>query len=68
MIDFEAVRRLRVKDGDLLVVPESTKQEDMEVLAEALHIMVPGCKAVIVRGPIAQLDTCAMNKLGWHRR
>lgn len=68
MIDFEAVRRLRVKDGDLLVVPESTEQEDMEVLAEALDIMSPHCKAVIVRGPIAQFNKCAMNKLGWYRR
>lgn len=67
MIDFEAVRKLKVQDGDLLVVPESTEQEDMEVLAEALHLMTPGCRAVIVRGPIAQLDTGAMNKLGWYR-
>jgi hypothetical protein len=67
MIDFDAVRKLKVKDGDLLVVPQSTEQEDMEVLAEALHLMTPGCKVVIVRGPLAQLDTCAMNRLGWYR-
>ncbi|MBH3422851.1 hypothetical protein [Pseudomonas gessardii] len=66
MIDFKAVQKLRVQDGDLLVVPESTEQEDMEVLAEALQIM-NGCRAVIVRGPIIQLDTEHMNKLGWYR-
>jgi len=66
MIDFKAVQKLRVQDGDLLVVPESTEQEDMEVLAEALQIM-NGCRAVIVRGPITQLDTEYMKKLGWYR-
>ena len=67
MIDIDAVKRLSVQDGDLLVVPASTEQEDMEVLAEALHFMIPGCKVVIVRGPVQQLDVGDMNKLGWYR-
>ncbi|MDD0980681.1 hypothetical protein [Pseudomonas shahriarae] len=66
MIDFEAVQKLRVQDGDLLVVPESTEQDDIQVLAEAIQLM-SGARAVIVRGPIKQLDTEAMNKLGWYR-
>lgn len=66
MIDFEAVQKLRVQDGDLLVVPESTEQDDMQVLAEAIQLM-SGARAVIVRGPIKQLDTEAMNNLGWYR-
>ena len=55
MIDFEALQKLRVKDGDLLVVPDSTEQSDMELLAEAIQIM-NGARAVIVRGPIKQLS------------
>lgn len=66
MIDFEAVQKLRVQDGDLLVVPESTEQDDMLRLAECLQLM-NDVRAVIVRGPIKQLDTAAMNKLGWYR-
>lgn len=66
MIDFEAVQKLRVQDGDLLVVPESTEQGDMQLLAEAIQLM-NGARAVIVRGPIKQLDSAAMNKLGWYR-
>ncbi|TKJ63963.1 hypothetical protein PspCFBP13506_05395 [Pseudomonas sp. CFBP13506] len=66
MIDFEALKKLRVKDGDLLVVPESTEQSDMELLGEAIQIM-NGARAVIVRGPIKQLDVADMNKLGWYR-
>ncbi|NMY95633.1 hypothetical protein [Pseudomonas proteolytica] len=66
MIDFEAVQKLRVQDGDLLVVPEFTEQDDMQVLAEAIQLM-NGARAVIVRGPIKQLDTEAMSKLGWYR-
>lgn len=66
MIDFEAIRKLQVQDGDLLVVPESTEQDDMQLLSEAIQLM-SGARAVIVRGPIKQLDTGAMNKLGWYR-
>lgn len=66
MIDYEAIRKLQVQDGDLLVVPESTEQDDMQLLSEAIQLM-SGARAVIVRGPIKQLDTGAMNKLGWYR-
>ena len=66
MIVFKAVQKLRVQDGDLLVVPESTEQEDMVRLAECIQLM-NNARAVIVRGPIKQLDTAAMNKLGWYR-
>ena len=66
MIDFKAVQKLRVQDGDLVVVPESTEQEDMVRLAECIQLM-NNARAVIVRGPIRQLDTAAMNKLGWYR-
>ena len=66
MIDFEAVQKLQVQDGDLLVVPESTEQDDMQLLAEAIQLM-NGARAVIVRGPIKQLDSAAMNKVGWYR-
>jgi len=38
----------------------------MALLAECLQLM-NGARAVIVRGPIKQLDTAAMNKLGWYR-
>ncbi|AZD84762.1 hypothetical protein C4K14_1928 [Pseudomonas chlororaphis subsp. aureofaciens] len=66
MIDFKKVRKLRVQDGDLLVVPESTEQDDMRLLAESIQLM-NGARAVIVRGPVEQLDVGAMNKLGWYR-
>ncbi|WP_338513626.1 hypothetical protein VRC24_19535 [Pseudomonas poae] len=66
MIDFKAVKKLQVQDGDLLVVPESTEQDDMQQLAECIQLM-SNARAVIVRGPIQKLDTAAMNKLGWYR-
>ncbi|NVZ96770.1 hypothetical protein [Pseudomonas sp. B6001] len=66
MIDFDAVEKLRVQDGDVLVVPASSEHDDMQLLAESIQIM-NGARAVIVRGPVKQLDTAAMNKLGWYR-
>ncbi|MEL7551949.1 hypothetical protein AAGV37_18910 [Pseudomonas protegens] len=67
MIDLEAVHKLKVEDGDVLVVPESTEPEDMELLAEALQFVDPGCRAIVIRGPLEHLDVGAMNKLGWYR-
>lgn len=67
MIDLDAVQRLNVKDGDLLVVPANTDQHDMELLCDALYVLIPGCKVVIIRGPVHQLDVDNMNKLGWYR-
>ena len=66
MIDFNAVEKLRVQDGDVLVVPESSEQDDMQLLGEAIQLM-SGARVVIVRGPIKQLDAAAMNRLGWYR-
>jgi len=67
MIDLDAVRKLDVQDGNLLVVPANTEQGDMELLCEALAFMTPGCRVVIIRGPVEHLDVGAMNKLGWYR-
>ncbi len=66
MIDFDALEKLRVQDGDVLVVPQSTGHDDMQLLAESIQMM-NGARAVVVRGPIKQLDTAGMNKLGWYR-
>jgi hypothetical protein len=67
MIDFEAVQRLNVQDGDLLVVPPDSDSHDMELLINALYVQMPGRKVIIIRGPVQQLDVGDMNKLGWYR-
>ncbi|MFJ7315611.1 hypothetical protein ACIQVE_23195 [Pseudomonas sp. NPDC098747] len=67
MIDLDAVRKLKVQDGDLLVVPENTETESMRELFEALRYLMPDSKIILVRGPVEQLDVKAMNQLGWHR-
>ena len=67
MIDFDAVQRLNVQDGDLLVVPLDSDTHDMELLINALYVQMPGRKVIIIRGPVQQLDVGDMNKLGWYR-
>jgi len=67
MIDLEAVQRLNVQDGDLLVVPSDSDYHDMEQLRDALYVQMPERKVIIIRGPVQQLDIGAMNKLGWYR-
>ncbi|WMN19833.1 hypothetical protein QL104_10600 [Pseudomonas piscis] len=67
MIDLEAVHKLKVEDGDLVVVPASTSHEDMQQLGEALQFADPGSRVIVIRGPVERLDLAAMNKLGWYR-
>lgn len=67
MIGFDAVQRLNIQDGDLLVVPPDSDQHDMELLINALYVQMPGRKVIIIRGPVQQLDVGDMNKLGWYR-
>jgi len=67
VIDFDAVQRLNVQDGDLLVVPENSDQQDMVQLRDALRIQNPQRKVIIIRGPIQQMDVGDMNQLGWYR-
>ena len=67
MIDFEAVQRLNVQDGDLLVVPPDSDSHDMELLINALYVQMQGRKVIIIRRPVQQLDVGDMNKLGWYR-
>lgn len=67
MIDLDAVRTLKVQDGDLLVVPENTETEGMQQLFEALRYLMPDIKVILVRGPVEQLDVKTMNQLGWYR-
>lgn len=67
MIDFDAVQRLNVQDGDLLVVPPDSDAHDMELLINALYVQMPARKVIIIRGPVQQLDVGDMNKLGWYR-
>ena len=67
MIDFDAVQRLNVQDGDLLVVLEDSDQQDMVQLRDALRIQNPQRKVIIIRGPIQHMEIGDMNQLGWHR-
>jgi hypothetical protein len=67
MIDIDAVKRLNVQDGDLLVVPAGTDMEHMRELGEALRMLMPNGKVIIVNGPIQQLDVATMNDMGWYR-
>ena len=56
-----------MQDGDLLVVPENTETEGMHDLIEALRLVQPDARVIIIRGPVEHLDMATMNQLGWYR-
>jgi hypothetical protein len=67
MIDLDRVRKLKVQDGDLLIVPAETEEQGMHDLIEALRYVMPNAKVIVARGPLDQLDIGAMNDAGWYR-
>lgn len=66
-IDLEKLRRIDPQDGDVLVLPAEFPQETAEALAEALHLVRPGIKCLVVCGDVRRLDVGEMNRLGWYR-
>jgi len=67
MIDLDGVRRLKVQNGDLLVVPENTEDQGMQDLVAALGYLMPDANVIVVRGPVDRIDEATMNRLGWYR-
>ena len=62
----KAATKAQVDKVRASAVAAGRNPDDMQLLGEAIQLM-SGARAVIVRGPIKQLDTGAMNKLGWYR-
>ncbi len=68
-LDLDAVRKLNVQPGDMLLVPEDVDLESMEELANALRKVNRRGKVLIIRGlDMQKLPETEMNAAGWYRR
>lgn len=64
----EQIRKLELRDGDVISVPVDTGEECAKQLAQALQDLHPGKRVLIVLGDVHTLDEPAMNAAGWYRK
>lgn len=68
MIDIDKLRKLSPRDGDIFLAPDDLSDEVCAELLEAITVINPGIKAMLLRGDLEQQDEAAMNAAGWHRQ
>lgn len=64
----EQIRKLELRDGDVITMPADTGQECAAQFAQALQELHPGKRVLIVLGDVHTLDEPAMNAAGWYRK
>ncbi|ERI52172.1 hypothetical protein N878_01195 [Pseudomonas sp. EGD-AK9] len=67
-LDLEQLRKLELRDGDVLTLPADTGRECGAQFAEALQDLHPDKRVLIVLGDVQSLDEAAMNAAGWYRK
>lgn len=68
MIDIDKLRKLNPRDGDIFLAPDDLTDEVCAELLEAITVISPGIKAMLLRGDLQQLDETDMNAAGWYRQ
>lgn len=62
----QKLHALRVRTGDVLVLPAEVEIEQVEAFRKALSCVMAG-PCFIAVGDVQKLDEAEMNALGWHR-
>lgn len=65
---IDSIKKLNIRDGDLLIFPENTTLEDMKQVVEVIRYLNPTAKAALVAGDIKKISETDMNNAGWYRK
>lgn len=65
---IQAFNRLRLQDGDVLLVQEDMDPETIRQIGEALIERHPGMRLLFCLGSIEQVPEATMNAMGWYRQ
>ena len=68
MIQPEQIRKLELRDGDVICLSADTGYECTKQFSDALQDLHPGKRVLIVLGNVHSLDEPAMNAAGWYRK
>lgn len=63
-----ALRKLELRDGDVICIPADTLKAHFEELRLALSQLHAGNRLLLVTGELQALDEAAMNAAGWYRK
>jgi hypothetical protein len=64
----QQLRKLDIRDGDFLCLPEHTSPEQVQDFLHMLAELRPGQRFAVVIGDIQSMDEAAMNAAGWYRK
>lgn len=65
---LQHLRKLELRDGDVLCLPADTDHEQTQALANALGPDGLQISCLLVLGDLQALDEHAMNAAGWYRK
>lgn len=63
-----ALRKLELRDGDVICMPADALEAHFEELRLALSQLHAGKRLLLVMGDLQALDETAMNAAGWYRK
>jgi hypothetical protein len=64
----QQLRKLDLRDGDVLCLPADTDPEHLQDFSIMLAELRPGQRFAVVIGDIQAMDEAAMNAVGWYRK
>lgn len=67
-VEMAALRKLEIRDGDVVCLPADTHPEQVQAFADAMGELRQGTRMLFVMGDLQSLDEAAMNAAGWYRK
>lgn len=64
----QQLRKLEIRDGDVLCLPADTQPEHVQEFSVMLAELRRGQRFILVLGDVQSLDEAAMNAAGWYRK
>ena len=66
---LDAIRKLKIEDGDVLVLPQDVSLSDINQFMDTLReLVLPPQRVLVIGGPINKLSEADMNAAGWYRK
>ena len=65
---LDAIRKLKVEDGDVLMLPQDVSPSDINKFMDTLReLATPPERVMVIVGPLDKLSEADMNAAGWYR-
>ena len=66
---LDAIRKLKIEDGDVLMLPQDVSPSDINQFMDTLReLATPPERVMVIVGPLYKLSEADMNAAGWYRK